>query len=86
MLEILALIFGTRHLAGVLRQKGRSVVLCALFPVAWILSEIVAIIVALILLGDEGLGLICCGFLGGAVGGGIVFAILNALPSKVQLD
>lgn len=85
MLEIVALIFGTRHLAKVARGKGHSGWMAALFPVLWIVFELVGIGVGIVVMDGEQLGGICVGYMAALVGAGIAFAVIYALPQR-ELD
>ena len=82
MLEILALVFGTRHLKKVANQRGHSGWMAALFPVLWIVFQFVAVFAAIILFDVEGYGAVCVGYQAALVGAGIAFGIVYSLPRR----
>lgn len=81
MLEILALVFGTRHLKNVASRKGHTPWIAALFPVLWIMAELFGITVGTLASGEV-IGGIAAGLVCAIAGGGTAFAIVYALPNR----
>lgn len=80
MLEILFLIWFTKHLAGVARNKHRSGGWGALGPIGWVGGEIGGAILGASN-GSEGMGLYGWAILGGASGAVLAFATVSFLST-----
>lgn len=85
MLEILALVFGTRHLKNVASNKGQSPWIAAIFPVFWIISELFGALIGTLATGETLVGIVG-GLMCALVGGGVAFGIVYALPSRAMVE
>ena len=81
MLEIIGIIFFTRHLVTTLRMKGQSAWIAAIGPVFWIVGEFVGAFVAACA-GIDGLVLYLGALVGALVGAGVAYGIVSALPTN----
>lgn len=79
MFEILGIIWFTRHLSRVAKQKGHSGWWGAVGATGWIMGELIAGCMGG-LAGLEGMAFYPLSILGALIGAGIGFAIVSALP------
>jgi Zn-dependent protease with chaperone function len=84
MLQIIAIIYLTRHNIKKSKEKGHSGALFGVLTVLlWLFFEFVGVFVAILAMEMEGLGLSLVGLVFAAVGGLISYLIVQALPNKV---
>lgn len=85
MLEIIVLIFLTRHLNKSAKLKGHSGAYAALGPVLWFGGEITGALIGTIVTGEILFGIII-GLVFAAIGAGISLAVVGSLPNKYLDD
>lgn len=85
MLEIIGIIFFTRHLAQMARMKGQSGWIAAIGPLFWIGGEFGGACVGAGL-GIESLVLYLFALVGAAVGAAAAYGIVAAVPTKEGFD
>ena len=85
MLEIVALIFLTRHLSKTAKLKGHTGAYAALGPVLWIGGEIMGAFMGTLLTGELLVGIVI-GLVCAVVGAAISAAVVHNLPNKYLDD
>jgi hypothetical protein len=95
MLEIFLILGASRHIASMMKQKGRSpVAFVALFVVLWFGGEILGAIAGVALMTPQRgqptesfkVGAYLCALLGAVMGGAIGYLVAFAVPSLVEND
>jgi hypothetical protein len=82
MLEIFLLIYLSRQIGNIAREKGHSVGLYKFLTVVfWIFFEVLGAIVGILILG-EGLGMYLFALIGAVLGYGLLYLIVNNLADK----
>lgn len=82
MLEIFLLIYLSRQIGDIAREKGHSVGLYKFLTVIfWIFFEVLGGVVGILVLG-EGLGMYLFAIIGAIIGYGILYMIVNNLADK----
>jgi hypothetical protein len=87
MLDIIALIFLTRHIGKIAQKKGLKPGTWKLYTVlCWIAGEITGMIIAMLLFGDDIVSIILTA-IAGAVGGYLILkSVLEKKPDTVEDD
>ena len=88
MLEIIALIFLTKHIAGIASAKGYQPGRWKLFTIlAWVSGEFAGIIIGVLIFGTNNIfSVLVVGIMGAITGYLLLKSILNKKPNILQDD